>query len=413
MLRKSIAIWLDQLDSVARPLLVGLVISMLALGLVYSLYLGNQVRYWDEREYWDLAQRLVSLHEFGFEGQRAFRPPFYPAFLSFFVAAGLPLWVARFANFAFLAGTMVLLFRAVSRFTRPAAGLTAAGWVFAYPVLIYAAGTLYPQTLAGFLLSAVVEAVTDESSKRAPLRAGIAYGMLILTVPTFAPLLAVLLGWMLWRTGRAALPRAACIIGLAALPVVAWGVRNSLVLGHWVLLSTNSGLNLLVGNSPNTTADSGVNVDLSYLPLPPGLDEVEASRYYQAASLRWIREHPGQAFALYWAKLAHYFAVSDQLATAAEASAAKRLALGVTYAPLLAVLAGRCVWFRRFRWSSLDALLVVLYLTNGCLAAVFFTRVRFRIPFDLLLIALLAGTLAQLASLIQPKGPARAESASR
>jgi hypothetical protein len=223
----------------------------------------------------------------------------------------------------------------------------------------------------------------------------------------------VLLAWMLWRWGRAALLRAACIAGLAALPVAAWGVRNSLVLGYWVPLSTNSGLNLLLGNSPNTKADSGVNVDLSYLPLPPSLDEVEVSRYYQAAAFGWVREHPGQAFALYWAKLAHYFAVSDQLATGSEVSASKRLVLGMTYAPLLAVLVGRCVWFRRFKWSPLDRLLVILYLTNGCLAAVFFTRVRFRLPFDLLLIALLAGTLAQLASLIQPKVTARSEPVSR
>jgi 4-amino-4-deoxy-L-arabinose transferase-like glycosyltransferase len=373
--------------------------ALVAVGLVYSIRLGPELPYWDEREYHELAEQLLERGEYGLEGQRAFRAPLYPFLLAALLAIGTPTAGLRFANFLLLAGSAALLFRLVRRYTSAALpGAIAALWIFAYPVLLYAAGKLYPQTLAGFLwLLALFLLLRPEPLRRGQAAlAGAVYGLLCLTVPTFLPLLGLLLVWSLWQGGRRAVVPVLIVAATSAAALAPWTLRNRLVLGHSVPVATNSGVNLLLGNSENTRPELGTNVDIEdYYRRAEGLSEVERDRFYRAEALRFVREHPSDAFRLYLGKLAQYFAYQETLATASESSRLRTLALAATYLPLLALAFGRFLWWRR-RPEPIEIALAVLYLANAALMAVFFTRIRFRLPVDLLLLALAGGFVGEL-----------------
>ena len=80
----------------------------------------------------------------------------------------------------------------------------------------------------------------------------------------------------------------------------------------------------------------------------------------------------------------------------AESPLWRDLVMLVTYGFLLLLTAARLALCRRFPLDEYERLALLLYVLNGAFAAVFFTRVRFRLPFDFLLISLCALFLAQL-----------------
>lgn len=88
---------------------------------------------------------------------------------------------------------------------------------------------------------------------------------------------------------------AVLLILLVALP---WTLRNQRVLGEPVMISTNFGPNLWMGNNP---ASNG-----GYMPLPPeaeAMSEIERSEYLKAEAKRFMREDPGAAIRLLGLKL--------------------------------------------------------------------------------------------------------------
>jgi hypothetical protein len=66
------------------------------------------------------------------------------------------------------------------------------------------------------------------------------------------------------------------------------------------------------------------------------------------------------------------------------------------YGVLTSILAVRLVLVRRDPLSSLEVLLLALYLGGAMAYALYFTRIRFRLPFDWLLVAVDALFLARV-----------------
>ncbi|MFN0058401.1 MAG: hypothetical protein ACKVX7_08080 [Planctomycetota bacterium] len=388
-----------RLDSHHRLVLAIVCALELVLGIGYSLTLGNEVRYWDEREYLELADALVTRGELRFQDDRAFRPPGYAFFLAGLKVCGLPLVAIRIVQFGLLAATTVLLARIIRRTHGNLAGSLTALWVLAYPALMYTAATFYPQTLGAFLLIAFLSVLiaTGTSTLRAGA-AGMLFGILVLTIPSFLPLIVLPAGWLVWR-GRHAGFIPALVLALAAGATIgAWTARNYACLHEFVLVSTNSGLNLLLGNSEHATASSGVSVDIDrYHRGAEGLlGEVERDRYFRRMAVEWIKANPTAAAGLYVKKVLNFFALNDQLATAAEGQNWKMLILGITYAPLLV---GLGVWLLLMfvrRPQPLEYFFVAFYLANALALAIFFTRIRFRLPVDYLAIGIGAIVLARL-----------------
>jgi hypothetical protein len=327
----------------------------------------------------------------------AIRPPGYAFFL---VALGNSILAARLAQFVLLAAAILLIARLAPENLRDSAVLLTTLLAGIYPLFFYAATTLYPQILAGFLFVLILSLLLrGPRGLLISALIGAIYGLLILVVPTFLLTLAVLLAAAIalrllrWRDG-------AILTATAAAIVLLWTARNYAEFHQFVPVASYSGAQLLIGNCDNTIPYGGSgNIDtLSYHDHVQalGLDEFQADRYYRDTAVTWIETHPARAFLLYLEKAANFFNVYNEYApeSRGEVSPSRQAILGACYALLLALLLWRLVETKRFPLTPTEKLLLALYVLSAFTQAIFFTRIRLRLPYDFLLIALIAGHLA-------------------
>jgi 4-amino-4-deoxy-L-arabinose transferase-like glycosyltransferase len=283
-----------------------------------------------------------------------------------------------------------------------AAGALAAAVLACYPLMIYTAAALYPQVPALLLLLVMIEfglrAVDGRRRWTYTILSGLCGGLLTITVPSFAPSILLLVAAMVWRLRRRVAVRMAALLLVAAAVIpVAWCVRNAVSLHAFVPVSTNNGVNLLLGNNADATPSSGTNVDISAYDREAkarGLDEVGIDGFYRDSAVRWMGGHVFDATMLYFAKVAHTFVYSDSLKTSGQA--ASDLLAALTYYPVLALALLRLFLTRRFPLQRVEKLTVWVIVVNVLLLAVFFSRVRFRVPLDGLTIILAASAAIHL-----------------
>src|SRR5262249_26517179 len=138
--------------------------------------------------------------------------------------------------------------------------------ILCYPLFFYAASTLYPQTLGTLIFVFCIYLIvrTPVSGTRATI-AGLLYGFLTLLIPAFLLLAPVFPAYLVWAGAfKGPSWRNAILLSLCATVVVLpWTIRNYVQFKCFIPVSANSGCNLLLGNSPNTTGNSGVMVDVS------------------------------------------------------------------------------------------------------------------------------------------------------
>ncbi len=368
------------------------------VGTLYAVWLGNTLRYPDERDYYAIATNLATTGHFSLDGHTstAFRAPGYPMLLAAVAVVQPSIVVMRLLNVAALVLALVSLGRILRRHGPPLAALIATFLATAYPLFFYTAGTLYPQTVAGCLLLTALDCITGAMRGRDYVWGGLLLGVLILTVPTTLVVLPLLVVW-LWFDRRPLLRNLTILIACAILVIIPWTVRNYVVFDTFVVISSNSGLNLLLGNSEHTSPNSGVNVDVSqYEVITKHMNEIERDTFYRNAALDYIRGHKIRTVTLYLQKFVNYFNIRNDLWTTSEASRFNDLVVLMTYGPLLLVTIARITLTKRIPLSNIELLLLLLYVANGLFAALFFTRIRFRLPFDLLLISNTAIVLATL-----------------
>lgn len=394
-----------------RAFLVLLALTVIVAAAL-SFASGAEIRYVDEADYFGLAERLVAGQGYVTESLQptANRPPGYPFVMVPFVAVPRGVLLLKLLNVLFLAASIWLLRVMVARET-PAVAWMAGGAALAYPVWMYTASTLYPQTLCLLLLLALVCLLTRRPSALPPFAAaGLLLAALVLVAPSFL-LIAPLLGLYVVFFGPFSLRRnlvaAALFAATTAAALSPWTIRNYQAFGAFVPVATNGGVNLLLGNSENARPNSGVDVDIDrYYQRLEGLDEVESSRALQGFALEWVREHPREAAGLYARKVLNYFNFRAELATAQQNAGWKDLIMLVTYYPLLLLVLVRLCLARRAPLSRAEGLLLWLYVANAFLAAIFFTRIRFRLPFDGLLMTLALIAVGRLWALRRPRSTA-------
>lgn len=366
----------------------------------YCLATGDLLRFPDEPIYVGIAERL--LDGAGFTNpsghKSAFRPPGYPYLIYLIFNIKPSILLAKLFNSVALALTGYIAFLTVRRLSR-AGGVLAPLLILCYPILTFTTSVLVPQIPGGLLLVLVVYLLArDSQSSWSGLACGLCAGILVLLIPAFALvfllLLVVLLVAML-RDSFCSLRFLAIFFAMTMTITGAWTIRSSLLFDRFVFISTNAGINLLYGNSDNTTFDSGA-VDISTYNPPLGLDEAEQDAFYKARAKEWILGHPAEAAMLYMKKSANYFNFRNKLSTTSEESQFRELLLAATYYPLLIAAIIRCsLWYRvRFCWTEL--LMYILYFSNAFMSAIVYTRVRYRVPFDLVLIIMVAIFLERL-----------------
>jgi 4-amino-4-deoxy-L-arabinose transferase-like glycosyltransferase len=399
----------EWLNEHARTIaLVAVAVSVMIAG-GYALFLGTELRYFDEQVYVTLTHSLAHNHIFSLDGVQstAYRPPGYAfILLPVYLVSGGSVLAMRMIGVAALAGSVWFTYLIGRRVHSPATGAVAAAVVACYPLMIYTATALYPQVPALFLLLVMAEtgmralpadAATGRHRLLMAVVAGLSGGLLTLAVPTFAPTvigLVLWLFWRQWRTSRRIAWRAAAvlIVAVAVLPL-GWTARNASVLHAFVPVSTNDGVNLLLGNSPHATPGAGRNTDISSyenVAKQRQLSEVELDRYYTREGLAWIHAHPGHATTLFAEKFVDNFSYKNDLVTTGQSSRAQDAVSALSYYPILALALLRIALYRRFPLHPVEKMVIGTILVNVLVLSVFYTRIRFRVPLDALTIVLAA-----------------------
>lgn len=383
---------------------------------------GDGVSFYDEGDYFALAVNLADFGGYSLDGETAtaFRPPGLPVALSLVARLSPELTTLRIAN-ALLFGVVVFLAaRLARRLSGDLAGVLAAVGVAVAPVGVYTATKLYPQTLASVLILGTLAALVALERADTPRRrlmwaaaSGLALAGLTLTVPNHGVTLVVGVLWLIWRLRRDAVLPLLVLVVAFALPVGAWTARNASAMDAFVPVSTNGGINLLLGNIDGAGAGTGTNVDIDEhigAANRLGLDEVDTDKYLRDVALDWIEANPVDAGQLFLAKFANNFTIEQELATADEQpSRAETLLIGVTYLPVLLLFLIRPLLHRRVPVRRGEGLLIAVFWANVLATAVAFTRIRFRVPLDPIMViiaaTLVAGLLRQWLALPTEVGP--------
>ncbi len=376
-----------------------LIIIVMISGIVYSLYLGNELRFLpDEQDYYDLATNIAQSYSYSLDDitPTAYRPPGYPLFLSFPRFLGGGVIVLRILNFFILGFGIYLTYKILQREHSGIAGLIGVVLIIGYPVIFFTSGTLYPQILASVLFLLIIYIYTGESDKAwIYALCGVLFGFLIITVPTFIFTLLLFPVWL--GRKKKQFVGYLIMIGFALIILGLWGMRNYIQFNKIIFVSTNSGENLLLGNSENTTPNGGRTIDISkYSRVAASLDEVERDQYYRSAAFEYMRKNTSRSIQIYLLKVLNYFNFRNDLVTRSEGSQLRDILVLITYGFLLSAFILRIFLYKMFKITNFERNLIVLYVTSALFMAIFFTRIRFRIPYDFLLILIVALFIAKL-----------------
>lgn len=386
--------------------------------LVIAARSGSHLTYTDEQDYLDIATAVAHGDGYTLGGQpTAYRPPAWPLALAAWLFLRLPqAWIGVVSAAFLIAGALVGQ-RIAARIAGYYAGLVAGLAILLYPLNVYTAFTLYPQAFATAMLLIMwwVASISADPHPRTLsfgliATLGFVAAMLVLAVPTMVFTAALVLGFAWWKQ-RGQRMRYLLVAGaFLLLPIAAWTVRNEIETGSPTPLSTTSGLNLLLGNNENATADSGVDVDIDrYNDVASTLgDEAAVDRYFRDSAVEWITSNPHDALRLYGTKVVNYFSAYNSPATEGQYRSIERFGSWLAFGAIVALTCVRIALRRTIPLLSSEKAFLAIFALNAFFMAIFFTRTRFRQPLDSILIVESAIAIVALAMLLyerRKRGP--------
>jgi hypothetical protein len=374
----------------------------LAASLGQLVYLGHEAGVEEHlHENWVIAHNLVTGNGYLLSGRypTAHKPPVYPLFLALMIRlfGDQPFLAIRIVQafiVALAAAVAYALFRHLASGRVP---LVATALMILSPFLrkVHLWIDSVSMSLAGILivLLLAIRAQQEPAKTGRFVLLGIATGLLALTLPAtlgFAPVIAV---WLFFQLPRSARTWKCGIYGVAVvLSLVPWTVRNAIVFGRLIPISSNLKLELWIGNNPDATGgmqnerrESLTEPSGALAKRLEGLGDLDRNDALGQEAWKFIRENPGR-FLVLRLKALFYFFCTQSYWLEDDHSLNRILAKTLVIAQSLLAAAG-CVLAlrRRLPYSALLA---------GCLAA--FTAVyvvthadigdRYRLPIDPLLI---------------------------
>jgi 4-amino-4-deoxy-L-arabinose transferase-like glycosyltransferase len=365
----------------------------------------------DQLWYFERAVGLLNGEGYAVQGQpTAFWPVGYPAFLAgLFAVFGPDIEAAKAANLVLSAVAMAFVYRISRRASGSDAAAKAALVLTAlYPTLIFYTELLYSELLFMALMLAGIDLLlgADEWRRRwiAVAAAGFCFGLASLVKTQGLLLPGMLAGGalVLRRIGF----RQAVLTGLiayaACLAVIApWTMRNWAVLGQPVLISTNGGFNLYMGNNPwnrwggymwpAPSEFLAATENLNILKAIP--NETALNAKLNRLALDYIRDEPADAAKRIPYKLYQFFRFDPLPLTQAEIGAKRNgqdvHALVTAMAPIAEIWHWAMMWsaflFPMLFWlarrpaeAALAGFVPVAYFAS--ITAVFFGEARFNLP---------------------------------
>lgn len=193
----------------------------------------------------------------------AYYPPGYPWFAGIVTWLTKPFisrpWTAILLTQAVIGSATVLFGARIARqLAGRMAGVFAAAALAIYPNLVFHSGVMLGETLfnalfLGFLALVLPPVRGDAHPKWLVPASGLLLGLAVMVRPiSLAVLPFLVLAWWMRDRDLAAAVRGAGVILLAvAVCVVPWTIRNLIRMDSFVPISTNTGENLCIGNSPD------------------------------------------------------------------------------------------------------------------------------------------------------------------
>lgn len=303
-----LALWLA-LVAAAWPLLrarpsrghaILLLLCVVALRLCFAEMTAGRTSPGDSEAYLVLARQLIEgrglyidEHYMGIRAY-AFYPPAYPMLLAGWGAVlGLSVWSVALLGGVTDAVIALLIARVGDRVGSQGAGRAAAFLYLIWPSTLFESPLAAKEAMCTALVLAIALAWlmrADGGIKgwRGAVALGLPTGVLALTQPGWAPIAGlfglVMIGRMGWRAVIGFGVPAAAVAVLVMMP---WWLRNWLVLGAFVPLTSAGGISLWIGNNADATGN--------WMPQPAslhGLPELEYQRRSAALARAWIIGHP-------------------------------------------------------------------------------------------------------------------------
>jgi 4-amino-4-deoxy-L-arabinose transferase-like glycosyltransferase len=230
----------------AKPWLLAVLALALALRIGFIFYLEPERIYFsDSIDYLRAAHTLVHEGEFGHNYKR---PPLYPVFLAAVLAVGQERLVSVKIAEAIVGVLTVLLTYLLGKAVWGwRVGVTGAAFVAVHPYLFVLSGFLYSETIFTLLLLLATLVLFRARDVKLVALAGFLAGLACLAKPSALAFLAAGVIWILvtarwsWRR-RAALSAVLVITGL--LTIVPWLWRNYLVFGEVTPLDARAEVHL-------------------------------------------------------------------------------------------------------------------------------------------------------------------------
>lgn len=379
----------------------------------------------------DMEDYVISAAEFargGYlaqsEDRLAYRPPLYPTLIAylFLVFPGDFLLVTRILQAILSSVTCLFIFGCISLLTKPLehsllptvvlkAAPVVAGFLYAMSgSSIFFTGVLMTESVYLFLLTGWLwlGLVLQQDVKPYWLLVvhSLLLGILALVRPISLFLIPIVVVMALthvsrnqWKT-RIWLPVLAWI-----LPILPWTIRNFMVFGAFVLISTNSGVNLYIGQHPNYSYwhTGGKEQVREHIRAELGPDEVAEDRVFLRTALASLAQDPIGFFPRAGLKLYYLYWLDAEPWPWAEYRMEKQISrlhmdafpffwwnpiwLPLVFAGFLYASLYRC------RHSTLFA--TILLYTAAC--CIYFARTRFRMPLEpILIVYMVFGLLSMI-----------------
>ena len=311
-MRTAAALWRRVLEHRDAVVASGIAVAS-AVRIGYVIYLGDDIGGPDGPTYHQAATDLVSsgLLSDDVRGLPYF-PPGYPLLVALHYALAGPHPLAvKLTQVAAIAVMTWVSYRLAGWAAGPVVATIAGVGLSLSPAwLALAHPLMYEPIQATLLVSGLLLcARADESSGwwRSASAGGL-LGLAAALQDKFLTLLPLLALWLyLGRDGTAGRLRRAAIFCAAAVVVIApFVVRNRLAYGEGIVLATNHGINLLMGNGPDATGgyvDDDVVPDRCRSQLAAASDEQAKDRVLTRCGLTEMVRNPGRVASLVPARL--------------------------------------------------------------------------------------------------------------
>ncbi|NLJ07514.1 MAG: glycosyltransferase family 39 protein [Sphingobacteriales bacterium] len=240
----------------------------------------------------------------------AYYPVGYPAFLAIvFRIFSCDVWVARITNL-FLYLIAVFVFYNLLKSSVPNPHI--AGWsailLSVYPNHVAYVNLVYNEIFFLFLfLTAIYFLLNHLNNNRLYLIiSSVLWDLAVLTRPAvfFIPLLIILLIYR--RNIRLALKKSIFVLLVMAIVILPWSIRNYKVFNDFVPVSTNSGLDLLIGNNPDAEGRFYRHADF-FKGIDQAKNEAEYNRIATRMAIDYILHHPVETLKRLPAKAFYFF----------------------------------------------------------------------------------------------------------